>query len=127
MYYIHDILVCIVQNNYKYKYVQLTNDNGIESKPIWIDEDDTIIWEWDTKKKQSITQVDSYRNNDNDQYTEFWIPVLKLEPKRKEPRFLIWMPKKNLGSGSALRTEPRFSALSLEPEKNFSDSNNSTK
>ncbi|CAF0736434.1 unnamed protein product [Didymodactylos carnosus] len=66
---VKDILVCIVENSYRYKYVRLTDDNN-ELKPIVIDQDDWIIWEWDTKKKQSIKQIDPYKLDDKNQHIE---------------------------------------------------------
>lgn len=56
---IHDITVCVVNDTYKVKYVEL-QDDGIKPNLIWIEQGDWIAFEWNTKRKQTIVQIEPY-------------------------------------------------------------------
>ena len=56
---VQDITVCIVNDTYKVKHVKIT-DNTIEPNLIWIDQGDSIAFEWNTKRKQTIVQIEPF-------------------------------------------------------------------
>ena len=53
---IHDVTTCVVNDNYTVKSIKIT-DKGIEPSIIWIEQTDFIEFRWNTKRKQSITQI----------------------------------------------------------------------
>lgn len=59
---IHDVAVCIVNDTYKVKHIQI-NENNIEPNLIWIDQGDSIAFEWKTKRKQTIVQIEPFSVN----------------------------------------------------------------
>jgi hypothetical protein len=56
---IHDVTVCIVNDTYKVKHIEIT-DNHIQPNIIWIEQSDWIIFEWNTKRKQTFVQIHPY-------------------------------------------------------------------
>ena len=52
----HDITVCIVDDTYKMKFIEITDDK-IQPNVIWIEQADWIVFEWTTKRKQSVVQI----------------------------------------------------------------------
>jgi len=63
---IHDITVCIINDTYKIKHIEIT-DNNIQPNLIWIEQTDWIIFEWNTKRKQTIIQIHPFTIDDNKQ------------------------------------------------------------
>jgi len=56
---IHDITVCVVNQIYKMKHIEITDDN-ILPNIIWIEQSDWIVFEWDTKRKQTMGQIEPF-------------------------------------------------------------------
>ena len=56
---VYDIIVCIVNDTYKVKHVDIQDDH-IKPNLIWIEQSDWIVFEWTTKKKQTIVQIEPY-------------------------------------------------------------------
>jgi len=63
---VHDITVCIVNDTYKVKHIEIT-DNDIQPNSIWIEQSDWIIFEWNTKRKQTIVQIQPFTFDENQQ------------------------------------------------------------
>ena len=63
---IHDVIVCIVNDTYKVKHVEV-KENNIEPNIIWIEQSDWIVFEWNTKRKQTVVQIDPFSIDDNEQ------------------------------------------------------------
>ena len=57
--HLHDITVCIVDDTYKMKYIEITDDK-IQPNVIWIEQADWIVFEWTTKRKQSVVQIEPF-------------------------------------------------------------------
>lgn len=74
---VHDITVCIVNDTYKVKHIKIT-DNNIEPNLIWIDQGDSVALEWETKRKQTIVQVEPYTV---DQQRQQAVEVRRLEKR----------------------------------------------
>jgi hypothetical protein len=62
----HDVIVCIVNDTYKVKHIEI-NDNKIQPNIIWIEQSDWIIFEWNTKRKQTIVQIEPFSIDENKQ------------------------------------------------------------
>jgi hypothetical protein len=63
---VHDITVCIINETYKIKHIEIT-DNNIQPNIIWIEQTDWIAFEWNTKRKQTIVQIEPYTMDENRQ------------------------------------------------------------
>ena len=64
---VHDITVCIVNDTYKVKHVEIT-DTNIQPNLIWIEQSDWIVFEWNTtKRKQTIVQIQPFAVDPNKQ------------------------------------------------------------
>ncbi|UJR19905.1 hypothetical protein I4U23_023037 [Adineta vaga] len=61
---IHDITVCVVNNTYNRKYVSIT-DYDIRPNFLTIEQDEWVIFEWDTTNKQSIVQIEPFHIDDD--------------------------------------------------------------
>ncbi|CAF1524841.1 unnamed protein product [Rotaria sp. Silwood1] len=56
---IHDIIVCIIKDNYHIKYIEIT-DTNIQPNIISIEQNDSIIFQWNTTQKQTIVQIEPF-------------------------------------------------------------------
>jgi hypothetical protein len=56
---IHDIIACIIKEKYRIKYIEIT-DTNIQPNIIRIEQYDSIIFEWNTKEKQTIVQIEPF-------------------------------------------------------------------
>jgi hypothetical protein len=56
---VHDIFVCIIKEKYRIKRIEIT-DTDIQPNIITIEQNDSIIFEWNTKEKQSIVQIEPF-------------------------------------------------------------------
>jgi len=63
---VHDITVCIVNDTYKIKHIEIT-DNNIQPNLIWIEQSDWIVFEWNTKRRQTIVQIEPFNVDDTKQ------------------------------------------------------------
>jgi hypothetical protein len=63
---IHDVIVCIINDTYKVKHVEV-KDTNIEPNIIWIEQSDWIVFEWNTKRKQTVIQIDPFSIDENQQ------------------------------------------------------------
>ncbi|CAF3616975.1 unnamed protein product [Adineta steineri] len=63
---IHDIMVCIIKDKYQIKHIEITDIN-IQPNIISIEQNDSIIFEWNTKEKQTLIQIDPYLIDKNTQ------------------------------------------------------------
>lgn len=55
---IYDLTTCVVHDRYSVSPIKIT-DQLIEPNLIWIEQTDYIEFEWTTKRKQSIVEIDS--------------------------------------------------------------------
>lgn len=56
---IHDIIVCIIKDKYRFEHIQIT-DTDIQPNVIQIEEKDFIVFEWNTKEKQTMRQMEPF-------------------------------------------------------------------
>ena len=63
---VHDVTVCIVNDTYKVKHIEI-NDNNIQPNIIWIEQSEWIAFEWNTKRKQTIIQIEPFKVDDQKQ------------------------------------------------------------
>ncbi|CAF0883109.1 unnamed protein product [Adineta steineri] len=56
---IHDVIVCIINESYEMKLIEIA-DNNIQPNIIWIEQNDWIVFDWNTKTKQSVTQIEPF-------------------------------------------------------------------
>jgi hypothetical protein len=63
---IHDITVCVINDTYKIKYIQI-NDNNIQPNIIRIEQNDWIIFQWNTVREQTIVQIEPFHIDQNEQ------------------------------------------------------------
>ncbi|CAF5089218.1 unnamed protein product, partial [Rotaria magnacalcarata] len=56
---IHDIIACIVKSKFNIQYIDIHDDN-IQPNVIAIEENDSIIFQWNTTEKQSIQQIQPF-------------------------------------------------------------------
>jgi len=56
---IHDIIVCIIKEKYRIKHIEIT-DMDIQPNIISIEQNDSIIFEWNTKQKQTLVQIEPF-------------------------------------------------------------------
>ncbi|CAF3816167.1 unnamed protein product [Rotaria sp. Silwood1] len=69
---IYDITVCVINDKYKIKYIEIT-DNNIRPNTIWIERNDWIAFEWYTTCEQTIKQIEPFPISENQQQsTLFW-------------------------------------------------------
>ena len=57
--HIHDIFVCIIKEKYQIKYIEIT-DMDIQPNIITIEQNDSIVFEWNTKQEQTIVQIEPF-------------------------------------------------------------------
>jgi hypothetical protein len=76
---IHDVIVCIINDTYKVKHIEI-NDNNIQPNIIWIEQSDWIVFEWNTKRKQTVVQIEPYTVDDNKRQS---VEVCRIEMKIK--------------------------------------------
>ncbi|CAF0920401.1 unnamed protein product [Adineta ricciae] len=53
---IHDIITCIIKDKYQMQHVEIT-ESQIQPEKIFIEQDDSILFEWNTKEKQTFVQI----------------------------------------------------------------------
>lgn len=63
---VHDMIICVVNGKYKIKHIEITDD-GIQPNIIWIEQSDWILFDWNTKRKQTITQIEPFQIDDKKQ------------------------------------------------------------
>jgi hypothetical protein len=56
---IHDIIICIIKEKYQIKYIEIT-DTNIQPNIISIEQNHSIIFEWNTQEKQTIAQINPF-------------------------------------------------------------------
>lgn len=56
---VHDIIVCIIKGKYRTKHIEIT-DISIQPNVIFIEQNDSIIFEWNTEQKQTIVQIEPF-------------------------------------------------------------------
>ena len=56
---LHDITTCIVNDTYKIKRIEITDDS-INPIAIWIEQNDWIAFHWNTKCKQTIVEIEPF-------------------------------------------------------------------
>ena len=59
---VHDMTVCVINDTYKIKHIEIKDDNNNTDppNPIWIELNDWVVFEWNTKRKQTIVQIEPY-------------------------------------------------------------------
>ncbi|CAF0725929.1 unnamed protein product [Rotaria sordida] len=63
---IHDITVCVVNETYKIKHIEIT-DNKIQPNIIWLTQNDWIRFAWNGKHKQTVVQIEPFTVSENRQ------------------------------------------------------------
>jgi hypothetical protein len=63
---IHDIIVCIIKEKYRIKHIEIT-DTHIQPNVTRIEQNDSIVFEWNTKEKQTIVQIEPFLIDDDKQ------------------------------------------------------------
>ena len=61
---IHDVIVCIINEKYKVKHVEIT-DEDIQPNILWIEQTDWVVFDWNTKRKHSIVQIEPFSVDTN--------------------------------------------------------------
>jgi hypothetical protein len=56
---IHDIFVCIIKEKYQIKHIEIT-DMDIQPNIITVEQNDSIVFEWNTKQEQTIVQIEPF-------------------------------------------------------------------
>jgi hypothetical protein len=56
---IHDIIICIIKEKYQIKHIEIT-DTNIQPNFIRIEQNNSIIFNWNTKQKQTIVQIEPF-------------------------------------------------------------------
>ncbi|CAF3224711.1 unnamed protein product [Rotaria sp. Silwood2] len=81
---IHDIIVCIIKDNYHIKHIEIT-DTNIQSNLISIEQNDSIIFEWNTTQKETIVQIEPFIfdqiNQQSIEVSNNQIGTIIVEPK----------------------------------------------
>ncbi|CAF1395009.1 unnamed protein product [Rotaria sordida] len=67
---IHDIIVCVINEKYKIKYIEITDN--IPPNIVWIEQHDWVIFEWNTTCKQTIVQIEPFPTDENQQQSTFF-------------------------------------------------------
>ena len=83
---IHDITVCIVKERYKIKHIEVT-DTIIEPNIIWIEQNDSIVFEWNTQRKQTIAQIEPFILDEKQQCIE----VCTSRQMNKDEKFIVFL------------------------------------
>jgi hypothetical protein len=63
---IHDIIVCIIKEKYRIKHIEIT-DTHIQPNVTRIEQNDSIVFEWNTKEKQSLVQIEPFTIDEDKQ------------------------------------------------------------
>ncbi|UJR13408.1 hypothetical protein I4U23_000423 [Adineta vaga] len=66
---IHDIITCLIKEKYQIECIEIT-DMNIQPNRVIIEQNDSIIFEWNTKEKQTIVQIDPFFIDENKQSIE---------------------------------------------------------
>ncbi|CAF1236326.1 unnamed protein product, partial [Adineta ricciae] len=61
---IHDVIICIINEKYKVKHVEIT-DEDIQPNILWIEQTDWVVFDWNTKRKHSIVQIEPFSVDTN--------------------------------------------------------------
>ncbi|UJR33950.1 hypothetical protein I4U23_021368 [Adineta vaga] len=61
---IHDVIICIVNEKYKMKHIEIT-DESIQPNVLWIEKADWLVFDWNTKRKQTVIQIEPFTVDKN--------------------------------------------------------------
>jgi hypothetical protein len=64
---IHDVTVCVVNDTYRIKHIEINDKNNNQPNLIWIELNDWVVFEWNTKRKQTIVQIEPFTVDENRQ------------------------------------------------------------
>lgn len=56
---IHDIIVCIIKDKYRIEHIQIT-DTHIQPNVTRIEQNDSIVFQWNTNEKQTMGQIEPF-------------------------------------------------------------------
>lgn len=56
---IHDIIACVVKSKFNMKFIDITDD-GIQPQVMTIEQNDSIIFQWNVTGKQTIQQIEPF-------------------------------------------------------------------
>ena len=77
---IQDIIVCVIKEKYRIEYIQIT-DTHIQPNVTRIEQNDVVVFEWNTNEQQTIGQIEPFTI---DQVQQQSIEVCCLRRRMKE-------------------------------------------
>ena len=77
---IQDIIVCVIKEKYRIEYIQIT-DTHIQPNVTRIEQNDVVVFEWNTNEQQTIGQIEPFTIDEGQQQS---IEVCCLRRRMKE-------------------------------------------